>query len=168
MKKAKTRRTATSSRARRKPAKPPLPPAAAIRGAVPYLVVNDGARAVEFYKRAFGAEEIVRLVGADGRIAHCEVRIGDAPIFLADQSQGVGASSPAALGGTPVVIHLEVDEVDAVAKRAIAAGAKVIFPVRDQFYGERAGRLQDPFGHMWIVSTRIEQLSGREMRRREA
>ncbi len=165
MKKVKAKARAVSRRAAKLPARAAPPPA---RAATPYLVVSDGVRAIGFYRRAFGAEEIVRLTSADGRIAHCEIRIGDASIFLADVWEGVGVQSPAALGGTPVIIHLEVDDVDTIASRAIDAGAKVIFPVRDQFYGDRAGRLQDPFGHMWILSTRIERLSPREMRRREA
>ena len=135
--------------------------------ATPYLVIKDAARAVDFYKKAFGATEVVRLEGADGRIAHCEIKIGDASILLADEWEGVGATSPFSLGGCPVIIHLEVDDIDAIAQRAIDAGAKVIFPIQDQFYGERAGRLQDPFGHMWLLSMKIEALSDQEMRKRE-
>ena len=136
-------------------------------GATPYLVVKDAARAIEFYKKAFGAIEVIRLAGADGKVAHCEIKIGEASILLADEWEGTGASSPSALGGCPVIIHLQVDNIDAIAKTAIDAGATVIFPVQDQFYGERAGRLQDPFGHMWLLSMKIEQLSDAEMRSRE-
>jgi PhnB protein len=125
------------------------------RTATPYLVIKDAAHAIDFYKRAFSAVEMVRLEGADGRIAHCEIKIGDASILLADEWEGVGATSPSSLGGSPVIIHLEVEDVDAIAKRAIEAGAEVIFPVQDQFYGERAGRLRDPFGHMWLLATKI-------------
>lgn len=125
------------------------------RTATPYLIVKDAARAIEFYKRAFGAVEVVRLEGADGRVAHCEIKIGDASILLADEWEGVGATSPSALRGSPVIIHLLVDDVDAIGKRAINAGAEVIFPVADQPYGERAGRLRDPFGHMWLIATKI-------------
>jgi len=135
--------------------------------ATPYLIIKDAARAVDFYRNAFDAIEVIRLEGADGRIAHCEIKIGDASILLADEWEGVGATSPSALGGSPVIIHLEVDDVDAIAKRAIDAGAKVIFPVENQFYGERAGRLQDPFGHLWLLSTKIESVPGPEMRERE-
>jgi PhnB protein len=135
--------------------------------ATPYLIIKDAARAVDFYRNAFDAIEVVRLEGADGRIAHCEIKIGDASILLADEWEGVGATSPSALGGSPVIIHLEVDDVDTIAKRAIDAGAKVIFPVQDQFYGERAGRLQDPFGHLWLLSTKIESLPAPEMHKRE-
>lgn len=135
--------------------------------ATPYLIIKNAARAVDFYRNAFDAIEVVRLEGADGRIAHCEIKIGDASILLADEWEGVGATSPSALGGSPVIIHLEVDDVDTIAKRAIDAGAKVIFPVQDQFYGERAGRLQDPFGHLWLLSTKIESVPAPEMRKRE-
>jgi len=132
----------------------------------PYLIIKNAAGAVDFYRNAFDAIEVVRLEGADGRIAHCEIKIGDASILLADEWEGIGATSPSALGGSPVVIHLEVDDVDTVAKRAIEAGAKVIFPVEDQFYGERAGRLQDPFGHLWLLSTKIESVPAGETRKR--
>jgi PhnB protein len=135
--------------------------------ATPYLIVKNAARAVDFYRSAFDAIEVVRLEGVDGRIAHCEIKIGDASILLADEWEGVGATSPSALGGSPVIIHLEVDDVDTMAKRAIEAGAKVIFPVQDQFYGERAGRLQDPFGHLWLLSSKIESVPAPQMRKRE-
>ena len=171
MKKTKRRRPAGSKRdkaRRRKPAaKAAQPAVTAGSRATPYLIIKDAARAVDFYRNAFDAIEVVRLEGADGRIAHCEIKIGDASILLADEWEGVGAASPSALGGSPVIIHLEVDDVDTFAKRAIEAGAKVIFPVQDQFYGERAGRLQDPFGHLWLLSTKIESVPAPEMRKRE-
>jgi PhnB protein len=135
--------------------------------ATPYLIIKGAARAVDFYRNAFDAIEVVRLDGADGRIAHCEIKIGEASILLADEWEGVGATSPSALGGSPVIIHLEVDDVDTIAKRAVDAGAKVIFPVQDQFYGERAGRVQDPFGHLWLLSTKIESVPAPEMPERE-
>ena len=158
-KKATARRSAPAKRKsapRKKAAARPAQLAVPVgRTATPYLVIKDAARAIDFYKRAFGAIEMVRLEGADGRIAHCEIKIGDASILLADEWDGVGATSPSSLGGSPVIIHLLVEDVDAIAKRAIAAGAEVIFPVQDQFYGERAGRLRDPFGHMWLLATKI-------------
>ena len=170
MKKAKRRRPAASKRHRALRAKPAAR-ASQTAGpggsrATPYLIIKHAARAVDFYRNAFDAIEVVRLEGADGRIAHCEIKIGDASILLADEWEGIGATSPSALGGSPVVIHLEVDDVDTVAKRAIEAGAKVIFPVEDQFYGERAGRLQDPFGHLWLLSTKIESVPAGETRKR--
>ncbi len=135
--------------------------------ATPYLSIKGAARAIEFYEKAFGAVEVVRLTAADGRVAHCEIKIGAASILIADEWEGVGVSSPASLGGTPVIIHLDVADVDAIAKQAIDAGAKVIFPVADQFYGARSGRLQDPFGHMWLLSMPIEEVPSSEMRKRE-
>ena len=159
MKKSKARRSTPAKRAsapRKKGASKPAQLAVPVgRTATPYLVIKDAARAIDFYKRAFGAHEMVRLEGADGRIAHCEIKIGDASILLADEWEGVGATSPSSLGGSPVIIHLQVEDVDAIAKSAIEAGAEVIFPVQDQFYGERAGRLRDPFGHMWLLATKI-------------
>jgi len=159
MKKTTARRPAPTRRksAPRKKA-PPRPARLAVpvgKTATPYLVIKDAARAIDFYQRAFGAIELVRLEGADGRIAHCEIKIGDASILLADEWEGVGATSPSSLGGSPVIVHLQVQDVDAIAKSAIDAGAEVIFPVQDQFYGERAGRLRDPFGHMWLLATKI-------------
>ena len=171
MKKTRARRSTPAKRAsapRKKAAAKPAQLAVPVGStATPYLVIKDAARAIDFYQRAFGATEVIRLEGADGRIAHCEIKIGEASILLADEWDGVGATSPSSLGGSPVIIHLQVEDVDGIAGRAIDAGAKVIFPVQDQFYGERAGRLQDPFGHMWLLSMKIENLSDREMRRRE-
>ena len=159
MKKAKAKRPAPAKRAnaaRKRTATKPEQLAAPVgRTATPYLVIKNAVQAIDFYKRAFGAIEMVRLEGADGRVAHCEIKIGDASILLADEWEGVGATSPSSLGGSPVIIHLLVDDVDAIAKRAIEAGAEVIFPVADQPYGERAGRLRDPFGHMWLLATKI-------------
>ena len=171
MKKAK-RRLPAGSKGVKKPrtktqAKAALRAVPAGARARPYLIIKNAARAVDFYRNAFDAIEVVRLQGVDGRIAHCEIKIGDASILLADEWEGIGATSPSALGGSPVIIHLEVDDVDTSAKRAIDAGAKVIFPVEDQFYGERAGRLQDPFGHLWLLSTKIESVPAAEMRKRE-
>jgi len=158
-KKATARRSAPAKRKsapRKKAAARPAQLAVPVgRTATPYLVIKDAARAIDFYQRAFDAIELVRLEGADGRIAHCEIKIGDASILLADEWEGVGATSPSSLGGSPVIIHLQVEDVDAIAKSAIDAGAEVIFPVQDQFYGERAGRLRDPFGHMWLLATKI-------------
>jgi PhnB protein len=129
------------------------------------LVVRDPALAIDFYKRAFGATELTRLADPSGNIVHAQIRIGDSPIDLAPE-QGSYNRSPESLGGSTVPIGLYVEDVDALAERAIAAGAKVIFPIADQFYGDRGGRLQDPFGHMWIVSTHKEDLTPEEMAHR--
>ena len=135
-------------------------PVAAIRqAAAPYLTVKDAARAIEFYKKAFGAVERGRLADPSGKIGHAEITIGGSTIMLADEFPDYDAISPATLGGSPVKMHLYVDDVDAFAERAIAAGAKMVRPVEDQFYGDRSGQLADPFGYTWIVATHKEKLS---------
>ena len=135
--------------------------------ATPYLTVRDAGKAIDFYKRAFGATEIDKpMLDPSGRVAHAEVRIGDSPIMLADENPEWGNKSPQALGGSPVTICLYVDDVDSVFKRAIDAGGKQIQPVADQFYGDRSGRLNDPFGHTWIVATHKEDVAPDEMKRR--
>lgn len=134
--------------------------------AKPYLSVRNAAAALEFYKNGFGAEVIFRLDEPDGRIGHAQIRIGDAELMLADEYPEYGIFSPQTIGGSAVTIHLEVDNADAFVDRAAAAGAKVIRPVKDEFYGERSGRIQDPFGHNWTVSQPIEVLSEEEIQRR--
>jgi PhnB protein len=136
--------------------------------ATPYLIVKDAARAIEFYKRAFGATELLRMAAPGGKIGHAEIKIGDSPIMLADEVPDMGALSPESLGGTPVSILLYVEDVDAVFNQAIAAGAKVQRPVKDQFYGDRSGGVTDPFGHVWYVATHKEDVSPEEMRKRAA
>ena len=132
----------------------------------PYLIVNDAARAIEFYKKAFGARELMRLGAPGGKVGHAELQIGDSRVMLADEAPEVQAKSPATVGGTPVGLHLYVSDVDAVAQRALAAGARVLQPVKDQFYGDRSGTFEDPFGHMWSIATHTEDLSDEEIRRR--
>jgi PhnB protein len=129
------------------------------------LIVRDGARAIEFYKSAFGAAELMRHADPSGHIVHAEVRVGDTRIALAEE-EGDYNRSPQTLGGSSTVMQLYVDDVDSFAARAVAAGAKVIFPIADLFYGDRTGRLADPFGHLWIVSTHVEEVAPEEMRRR--
>ena len=134
----------------------------------PYLIVNDGARALEFYQRAFGAKERMRMRQPDGRIGHAEVQIGDSRIMLADEFPEMDARSPKSVGGSPVSIMLYVEDVDAVFKQAIAAGAREVRPVADQFYGDRLGSLEDPFGHKWHIATHKEDLSLDEIKKRAA
>jgi PhnB protein len=134
----------------------------------PYLIVDGAERALDFYKKAFGATELFRHGGPDGKIGHAEVRIGDTVVMLADVHPEFDANGPRHFGGSPVSLHLYVEDVDAVAGRAIAAGAKVKRPVADQFYGDRLGTLEDPFGHTWHVSTHIEDVSAEELGRRAA
>jgi len=137
-------------------------------GATPYLSIKGAADAIEFYKKAFGATETMRLTGPDGRIGHAEITIGKAKIMLADEHPEIGFLSPRTLGGTPVAIHLYVEDVDALAAQAEAAGAKVLRPVADQFYGDRTGGFEDPFGHRWHFATHKEDVSNEEMQRRMA
>ena len=132
----------------------------------PYLVVDGAAQAIAFYTRAFGAKETMRLAEPGGRIGHAEITIGDALVMLADEHPEINIRGPKALGGSPVTLHLQIDDVDAVAAGAVAAGATVVFPVKDQFYGKRSGRFEDPFGHVWILSTHVEDVSTEEMQRR--
>jgi PhnB protein len=134
----------------------------------PYLIVKNAARAIEFYKKAFGATELMRMAEPSGRIGHAEIRIGDSPIMLADEVPEMGFRSPESFGGSPVSILLYVEEVDAVFNQAVAAGAKVQRPVADQFYGDRTGGVTDPFGHIWYIATHKEDVSPEEMRKRAA
>jgi PhnB protein len=132
----------------------------------PYLIVKDAARAIEFYKQAFDARELVRMADPSGKIGHAEIQIGDSPIMLADEHPDMDARSPQTIGGSPVGICLYVENVDKLFKQAIAAGAKELRPVKDQFYGDRSGTLTDPFGHQWTVATHKEDLSPEEIGRR--
>ncbi len=136
--------------------------------ATPYLIVKDAARAIEFYKKAFGATELMRMADASGKIGHAEIKIGDSPIMLADEVPGMGYRSPESLGGSPVSILLYVEDVDAVFNQAVAAGAKVERPVKDQFYGGRTGGVTDPFGHVWYIATHKEDVSPEELQKRAA
>ena len=132
----------------------------------PYLIVDGAAAAIEFYKKAFGAEELFRMPMPGGRVAHAELQVGSSRIMLADEFPEMDARGPKARGGTPVSILLYVTDCDAVFNRAVAAGGKVKRPMKDQFYGDRSGTLEDPFGHVWSVSTHKEDLSMEEIGRR--
>jgi len=138
------------------------------RGATPYLTVKNAAAAIEFYKKAFGATELFRLGAPDGRIGHAEVKIGEAVIMLSDEYPDMNVLGPETIGGSPVTIHLYVENVDAMAKSAVEAGAKVERPVEDQFYGDRGGKFTDPFGHRWWLATHKEDVSPEEMKKRAA
>jgi PhnB protein len=135
-------------------------------GATPYLCCKDAARAIDFYKKAFGATEVMRMAEPGGRIGHAEIKIGAALIMLADEHPDFGAISPQSLGGTPVTIHVYVQNVDALVSQAAAAGAKVERPPTDQFYGDRSATLSDPCGHRWMLATHKEDVSPEEMRKR--
>jgi PhnB protein len=134
--------------------------------ATPYLIMKDAAKAIEFYREAFGAEELMRLADPGGKVRHAEIKIGDSPIMLADEVPEMGYKSPQSLGGTPVSIMLYVEDVDRSFKRAVAAGAKSTRPVKDEFYGDRTGTLTDPFGHVWTISTHKEDVTPEETTRR--
>jgi len=132
----------------------------------PYLIIDGAAQALDYYRKAFGAIELLRMPDAQGRIGHAEIRIGDSVIMLADEHHEMGHRGPRALGGTSVSILLYVADVDAVFARAISAGGRSRRPVADQFYGDRMGTLEDPFGHVWTIGTHIEDVSLEEMKRR--
>lgn len=134
--------------------------------ATAYLCARDAARAIEFYQRAFDATEVMRLTEPSGKIGHAELKIGDAHIALADEYPELGNLSPQSPGGSPVTIHVHVEDVDALARQAVAAGATLLRPVADQFYGERIGRLADPFGYVWVFATHTEHVTPAEMQRR--
>jgi len=134
----------------------------------PYLFIRGAAGAIEFYKKAFGATELMRMPTLDGNIGHAEIKIGDSVIMLADEYPDMGFSSPATVGGSTVGIVLYVEDVDTRFNRAIAAGGKAIKPLEDQFYGDRTGTLLDPFGHIWTISTHKEDLSPEELQKRAA
>lgn len=136
--------------------------------ATPYLIIKGASKALDFYKKAFGATELLRMPQPDGRIGHAEIKIGDSPIMLADEFPEMGARSPQALGGSPVSIMLYVDDVDSFSKQAVAAGMKVVRPVKDQFYGDRSGSFEDPFGHQWHISTHVEDVAPGELQKRAA
>jgi PhnB protein len=132
----------------------------------PYMVVNNCERALEFYKNSFGASEIMRMPGPDGKIMHAEIKIGDSIIMLADEFPERGARSPVSFGGSPVSLMLYVKDVDATFNKAVGAGSTVQQPVKDQFYGDRSGTIVDPFGHVWTLSTHVEDVAPEEMQKR--
>ena len=125
----------------------------------PHLICAGAAKAIEFYKAAFGATEEARLPGPDGRLMHASVKIGDSQVMLVDEMPEWGALGPKSLKGSPVTLHLYVEDVDAAVKRAVDAGAKVTMPVADMFWGDRYGKIEDPFGHQWSVATHVRDVS---------
>jgi PhnB protein len=131
----------------------------------PYLACGDAARAIEFYAKAFGAAEVMRMPAPGGKIGHAEMNIGDSRIMLTDEYREMNFLSPQSRGGTTVHIHLYVKDVDATIERAVAAGAKLVRPVEDKFYGDRTGSLEDPFGHVWHIATHKQDLSMAELRK---
>ena len=132
----------------------------------PYLILKDAAAAIEFYKKALGAVELFRMEAPGGKIGHAEIRIGDSPVMLADEYPDMGYKGPESLGGTSVSLMVYVADVDKVYRQAIAAGGKELRPLQNQFYGDRSGTLSDPFGHMWTISSHVEDVSEEEMAKR--
>lgn len=132
----------------------------------PYLFVKGAAAALEFYKQAFGAIELMRLADPTGKIGHAEIKIGDSPVMLADEHPEIGVLGPESIGGSATCFMIYVPDVDARFTQAIAAGAKVLRPIADQFYGDRSGTVMDPFGHMWTIATHKEDLTPDEIAQR--
>ena len=132
----------------------------------PYLVVDGAAEAIDYYTRVFGAVEMMRMPAPGNRIGHAELKIGDSVVMLADANQEMGHKSPKALGGSPISLLLYVEDADATAKKALENGGKLVRPVENQFYGDRMGGVEDPFGHQWYVATHVEDVSPEEMKRR--
>jgi PhnB protein len=133
---------------------------------VPYLCVNGAAAAIQFYSQVFGATERLRMPGPDDPIGHAELQLGDSVIMLSDEFLEMNVRSPKTIGGSPVTLSVYVEDVDAVVERAVQAGATVLRPVENQFYGDRSGQFEDPFGHRWSVATHVEDISPEEMTRR--
>ena len=136
------------------------------RTVTPYLIIKGAADAIDFYKHAFGATEMLRMADPQGRVGHAEIKIGDSVIMLADEHPAMGYRSPRSLGGSSISILLYLEDVDGVFERAVKHGAKAQRPVENQFYGDRSGTLEDPFGHVWTVATHVEDVPPEEMKRR--
>ena len=132
---------------------------------MPHLVCAGAAKAIDFYKKAFGATELIRLPGKDGKLIHASVAINGACVMLVDEMREWGALSPKSLKGTPVTVHLNLDDVDAVLKRAVKAGATPIMPVADMFWGDRYGIIEDPFGHRWSIATHLRDMTPKEIQK---
>ena len=144
----------------------PIP--AGYHSVTPYLILDDAARALEFYKKAFGAVELMRMPAPGGRIGHAEMRIGDSPVMLADENPQMNAKSPRAFGGSPMFLMVYVPDVDATVAQAVAAGGRLERPVANQFYGDRMGGIEDPFGYHWHIATHVEDVPPDELERRAA
>ena len=136
-------------------------------GVTPYLICKNAEAAIEFYKKAFGAVELFRI-GEPGMVGHAEMKIGNAIIMLADEHPQMQFTGPATRGGTTVHLHVYLKDVDAQVAKALKAGARLVRPIKDQFYGDRLGTIEDPFGHVWHLATRVEDLSKAEMKKRAA
>lgn len=134
--------------------------------ATPYLIIKDAAKAIDFYKKAFNAKEIMRFANPMGKISHAEIKIGNSIIMLGEECEEMKCYGPTSIGGSPVSILLYVENVDEVFNQAVSAGATVKMPIKNQFYGDRSGGLVDPFGHVWFVSTHVEDVSPEDLKKR--
>jgi PhnB protein len=160
-KKAKPRSKAPARKAKKVQ---PIP--AGYHAVTAYLSIKGAGQAIDFYNRAFGAKEVVRIPGPQGTIGHAELKIGDSLVMLADESPDMGFLGPHARGGTTIQLHLYVRDVDATVNKAVAAGGKLTRPIEDKFYGDRAGTIEDPYGHVWYIATHTEDVPPKEMKRR--
>ncbi len=160
------KRKAAKRTARKLPSKKPSPIAKGTHTLTPYMSVRDANMAIKFYANAFGAKELFRLTGKDGRIGHAELRIGDSIFMLSDEFPEMGAMGAQAMGGSPIKLQIAVKNTDSFMAKAVSAGATVVRPAHDQFYGYRAGMVMDPFGYTWGISSRIEVVSPKEMQKR--
>ena len=160
----------SKAKAKRAPAKKrrvqPIP--RGYQEVTPYLSIRGAAQAIEFYKNAFGAKELMRMPGPEGKLGHAEIRIGGSRVMLSDEYPPMEFLGPQSRGGTTVHLHVYVKNVDAVVERALGAGAKLVRPVENQFYGDRTGTVQDPFGHVWHLATHVEDVPPAELRKRAA
>ena len=162
-----TRKSAKRTRPRTARRKPPVQPTpAAFHTITPQITVRDAAKAIDFYKRAFGAGEVMRMAAPDGKVMHAELKVGDSIFFLGDELPDMGARSPQSLGGVTGSLHIYVRNVDAAFKRAVDAGAEATMPVADMFWGDRYGKVKDPFGHEWGLATHKEDLTPAQQRKR--
>lgn len=134
----------------------------------PYLCIDGAAEAIAFYGKVFGAKERMRMPAPNGKIGHAELQIGDSVVMLSDEYPEMDVRGPKSIGGTPTTLSLYVDDVDTVVARAVEHGAKLLRPVKDEFYGDRSGQIEDPFGHRWSIATHVEDISPEEMQRRAA
>ncbi len=146
--------------------KTPRPAAKNRHPLTPHLIVRDAGRAIDYYRKVFAAEELYRLTEPSGKIGHAELRIGSSLFMLADEYPDFGALSPAAIGGSPVALHLYVEDVDRTVEHAVAEGGTVLRAPKDEFFGDRSGMIVDPFGHRWQIATPKEEVSPEEMQRR--
>lgn len=160
----KTKAKTTPPKTEDKPAAAAAPARPKFHTVTPHLVCAGAAEAIEFYKKAFGATELMRLPGPDGNLWHACVMIGNSPVMLVDEFPGMCSFGPKHLKGSPVTLHLTVADADAAAERAVAAGAQVVMPVGDAFWGDRYGVVEDPFGHRWAIAHHVRDMSPEEIR----